>query len=78
MTTHRHLPQAAIRAHTHAHTHTHTQAAIKVYHKCKLSDLNCFQILREIRIHAGLDHKNIIHLVRRSFWAASRQLRHPE
>ena len=39
------------------------QVAIKLYHKNKLSELNYFQVSREIRIHSSLDHKNIIQLV---------------
>jgi hypothetical protein len=34
-----------------------------MYHRSKLSELNHFQVQREIRIHAGLDHRNIIPLV---------------
>eukprot|EP00798_Chlamydomonas_sp_ICE-L_P009724 gene9724-7597_t len=36
--------------------------AIKMYHKNKLSELNYFQVNREINIHSGLNHKNIIQL----------------
>ena len=39
------------------------QVAVKLYHKNKLSELNYFQVSREIRIHSSLDHKNIIQLV---------------
>ncbi|KAG2453438.1 hypothetical protein HYH02_001661 [Chlamydomonas schloesseri] len=41
------------------------QVAVKLYHKQKLSELNHFQVAREITIHSSLDHKNIIQL-----WAA--------
>lgn len=41
------------------------QVAIKLYHKAKLSELNQFQVSREISIHSRLNHKNIIQL-----WAA--------
>lgn len=41
-----------------------TQVAVKLYHKSKLSELNYFQIGREIRIHSQLDHKYIVQLVR--------------
>ncbi|KAL6757666.1 hypothetical protein V8C86DRAFT_2616161 [Haematococcus lacustris] len=41
------------------------QVAVKLYHKPKLSELNYFQIAREIRIHGCLDHTNIVAL-----WAA--------
>ncbi len=40
-----------------------TQIALKLYHKNKLSELNHFQVAREITIHSTLDHKNIIQLV---------------
>ena len=40
------------------------QVAIKLYHKNKLSELNIFQVSREIQIHTRLNHKNIIQLVR--------------
>jgi Protein kinase domain len=43
---------------------TGTQVAIKVYHRCKLSLLNNYQVQREIRIHSCLDHKNVLQLVR--------------
>ena len=43
---------------------TGNQVAVKLYHKNKLSELNFFQVSREIRIHSSLDHKNIIQLVR--------------
>jgi hypothetical protein len=43
---------------------TGTQVAIKVYHRCKLSQLNNYQVHREIRIHSCLDHKNVLQLVR--------------
>lgn len=39
------------------------QVAVKLYHKQKLSELNHFQVAREITIHSSLDHKNIIQLV---------------
>jgi serine/threonine protein kinase len=39
------------------------QVAIKVYHRCKLSQLNNYQVHREIRIHSCLDHKNVLQLV---------------
>jgi serine/threonine protein kinase len=42
---------------------TGTQLAIKVYHRCKLSQLNNYQVQREIRIHSCLDHKNVLQLV---------------
>eukprot|EP00775_Hariotina_reticulata_P012406 gene12406-12541_t len=38
------------------------QVAIKVYHRCKLSQLNNYQVHREIRIHSCLDHKNVLQL----------------
>ncbi|WIA36653.1 hypothetical protein OEZ86_007937 [Tetradesmus obliquus] len=41
---------------------TGTQVAIKVYHRCKLSQLNNYQVQREIRIHSCLDHKNVLQL----------------
>ncbi|KAF8065557.1 hypothetical protein HT031_003158 [Scenedesmus sp. PABB004] len=41
---------------------TGTQVAIKVYHRCKLSQLNNYQVQREIRIHSCLDHKNVLAL----------------
>ncbi|KAG2439374.1 hypothetical protein HXX76_004731 [Chlamydomonas incerta] len=41
------------------------QVAVKLYHKQKLSELNHFQVAREITIHSSLDHKNIIQM-----WAA--------
>ncbi|GIL46559.1 hypothetical protein Vafri_3538 [Volvox africanus] len=44
---------------------TGNQVAVKLYHKNKLSELNHFQVAREITIHSGLDHKHIIQL-----WAA--------
>ncbi|GFR43872.1 hypothetical protein Agub_g5001, partial [Astrephomene gubernaculifera] len=44
---------------------TGNQVAVKLYHKNKLSELNQFQVAREITIHSGLDHKHIIQL-----WAA--------
>lgn len=44
---------------------TSNQVAIKLYHKTKLSELNLFQVSREVKIHAELDHKHIIQL-----WAA--------
>lgn len=37
--------------------------ALKVYHKMQMSELNHFQVQREIRLHAALDHPNIIKLV---------------
>jgi len=40
------------------------QVAVKVYHRSKLSRLNHYQVRREIRIHADLDHPNILRLVR--------------
>jgi serine/threonine protein kinase len=45
---------------------TGTQVAIKVYHRCKLSQLNNYQVQREIRIHSCLDHKNVLQLVSKS------------
>jgi serine/threonine protein kinase len=42
---------------------TGIQVAVKVYHRVKLSQLNHYQVQREIRIHAGLDHPNILRLV---------------
>ncbi|EFJ45397.1 serine/threonine protein kinase [Volvox carteri f. nagariensis] len=44
---------------------TGNQVAVKLYHKNKLSELNHYQVAREITIHSGLDHKHIIQL-----WAA--------
>ncbi|MEW5303989.1 MAG: hypothetical protein WDW36_006632 [Sanguina aurantia] len=44
---------------------TGNQVAVKLYHKSKLSELNHFQISREVRIHGVLDHKHIVQL-----WAA--------
>lgn len=55
---------------------TGNQAAIKMYHKNKLSELNKFQVQREIRIHAGLDHKHIIQLVRAAPPWAKRSTQH--
>jgi hypothetical protein len=43
---------------------TGIQVAVKVYHRVKLSQLNHYQVQREIKIHAGLDHPNILRLVR--------------
>ncbi len=43
---------------------TGIQVAIKMYHRCKLSQLNNYQVKREIRIHSCLDHPNILQLVR--------------
>ncbi len=42
-----------------------------MYHKAKLSELNYFQISREIRIHSQLDHQNILQLV----WTLDMDLR---
>ncbi len=42
---------------------TDIQVAIKVYHRCKLSQLNNYQVQREIRIHSCLDHRNVLQLV---------------
>ena len=42
---------------------TGNQAAVKLYHKSKLSELNFFQVGREINIHGSLNHKNILQLV---------------
>lgn len=42
---------------------TGIQVAVKVYHRCKLSQLNHYQVKREIRIHSCLDHPNILKLV---------------
>ncbi|KAF6254672.1 hypothetical protein COO60DRAFT_297186 [Scenedesmus sp. NREL 46B-D3] len=42
---------------------TGTQVAIKVYHRCKLSQLNNYQVQREIRIHSCVDHKNVLQLL---------------
>lgn len=39
------------------------QVAIKLYHKSKLSELNHFQVAREVKIHGGLDHKHIVQMV---------------
>ncbi|KAK9815326.1 hypothetical protein WJX72_001838 [[Myrmecia] bisecta] len=36
--------------------------ALKLYRKARLSDLNWYQVEREIRIHAALQHENIIQL----------------
>lgn len=36
--------------------------ALKVYHLESLCELNHYQVLREIRVHASLHHQNIIHL----------------
>jgi aurora kinase len=41
---------------------TGVQCALKMYHKNKLSELNIFQVSREVRIHSLIDHKNIIKL----------------
>lgn len=45
---------------------TGNQVAVKLYHKSKLSELNHFQVSREVRIHGNLDHKHIVQLVRAS------------
>ncbi len=45
---------------------TGNQVAVKLYHKTKLSELNLFQVSREISIHSRLNHKHIIQLV--SLW----------
>lgn len=42
---------------------TGNQVAVKLYHKSKLSELNHFQVSREVRIHGVLDHKHIVQLV---------------
>lgn len=42
---------------------TGIQVAIKVYHRCKLSQLNNYQVQREIRIHSCLAHPYIVQLV---------------
>jgi hypothetical protein len=39
------------------------QVALKAYHRVKLSQLNHYQVRREIRIHGGLDHPNVLRLV---------------
>ncbi|DBA84709.1 TPA: hypothetical protein ACH3X1_005961 [Trebouxia sp. C0004] len=36
--------------------------AVKVYRKARLSELNWYQVEREVRIHSRLDHANIIQL----------------
>ncbi|KAI8468632.1 MAG: kinase-like domain-containing protein [Monoraphidium minutum] len=49
---------------------TGIQVAVKVYHRCKLSQLNHYQlsqlnpyqVKREIRIHSELDHPNVLRL----------------
>ncbi len=41
-----------------------TPVALKAYHKVRLTELNLFQIQREITIHSSVDHRNIIQLVR--------------
>lgn len=46
---------------------TGTQVAIKVYHRCKLSQLNNYQVQREIRIHSCLDHKHVLQLVSKTY-----------
>ncbi|GBF96529.1 aurora protein [Raphidocelis subcapitata] len=38
------------------------QVALKVYHRVKLSQLNQYQVKREVRIHACLDHPNVLKL----------------
>lgn len=38
------------------------QVALKVYHMENLCELNHYQVYREIRVHAGLSHQNIIGL----------------
>lgn len=43
---------------------TGIQVALKMYHRSKLSQLNQYQVKREIRIHSCLDHPNILRLVR--------------
>jgi hypothetical protein len=43
---------------------TGIQVALKVYHRVKLSQLNQYQVKREIRIHSCLDHPNVLRLVR--------------
>lgn len=45
--------------------HTGNQVAIKMYHKTKLSELNHYQVQREVRIHCNLEHQHIVQL-----WAA--------
>lgn len=42
---------------------TGNQVALKQYHKNKLSELNMFQVAREIKIHSILNHENILQLV---------------
>lgn len=42
---------------------TGMQVAMKMYHRCKLSHLNHYQVKREIRIHSCLDHPNVLPLV---------------
>jgi len=42
---------------------TGIQVALKVYHRVKLSQLNQYQVKREIRIHSCLDHPNVLKLV---------------
>ncbi len=42
---------------------TGLQVAIKMYHRCKLSQLNNYQVKREIRIHSCLDHRHVLRLV---------------
>ena len=36
--------------------------ALKLYSKCRLSELNWYQVEREIRLHSQLRHPNIIQL----------------
>lgn len=38
------------------------QVALKVYHMENLCELNHYQVYREIRVHSGLQHQNIIQL----------------
>ncbi len=45
-----------------------------MYHKQKLSELNYFQISREIRIHSQLDHQNIVQLVSATQGAGGRRV----
>lgn len=39
-----------------------TPVALKVYRMKKLSDLSRYQVYREISVHAGLNHPNIVQL----------------
>ncbi|KAI8471070.1 MAG: kinase-like domain-containing protein [Monoraphidium minutum] len=41
---------------------TGIQVAVKIYHRVKLSQLNQYQVKREVRIHSCLDHPNVLKL----------------